>query len=238
MFLKDAICKMIRRKKQICKVYDASALRNYFDTFKETVETNPSWLIVIPEGVLHEISVAKSVDKLCRIIYDYITTNSKNSSNLIVEVAEDSIRSWSVDEQGIHVVEKYQKKGYDAELISCDKEQCFRAELKQVNCSLLPVNKQANLNKTVKTKGNIREVVKDKPNNFVNPQISLVSKFLNRERYLKVNRNLAIYDNRGKRRIGKDGYIKYENLDRIFYLDKEYVVTSIENNRIVIAPKV
>ena len=237
MFLKDVIGKILRRKKQICKVYDASALRNYFDTFKETVETNPEWLIVIPEGVLHEISVAKGVDKLCRIIYDYITTNSNNFPNLIVEVTEDSIRSWSVDEQGIRVVEKYQKKGYDAELISCDKEQCFRAELKQVNYSLLPVNKQTNLNKVEKPKIKIQEVLENKPNTFVNPQISLESKVLNRERYLKVNNYLAIYDNRGKRRIGKDGYIKYENLDRIFYLDKEYVVTKVEDNCIVIVPK-
>lgn len=239
MFLDDVIKRILKRKKTICKVYDTSAIRNYFEIFKEMVETKHEWLIVVPEGVLHEISVAKNIDRLCRIIYDYITTNCKLYPNFIVEVTEDSIRNWSVDEQVIHVVEKYQKKGYDAELISCDKEQCFRAELKKINCSLLPVTSAKNNSNMVNKVPQKHEkiTVSKERENFKTAQIVVELVILNKEKYLKVNKYLSIYDNRGKRRIGKDGYVKFETTDKFLCFEKEYVISKIENNRVIFIPK-
>lgn len=237
MILVNVINKIFRKQKKICKVCDASVLRNHFDTVKEMVETKLDWLIVIPEGVLHEISVAKYVDKLCRIIYNYLTINSKKYSNLVVEVAEDSIRSWSVDEQGIHVVEKYCKKGYDAELLSCDREQCFRAELKKVKYNLLPVAKDSKKLNVTKKKVKPLQIITENPKKFTVPQISIEYIVLNKEKYLKFNKNLSVYDSKGRRRIGKDGYIKFETTDKFYYFEKEYIIEKIENKKVFFMTK-
>lgn len=233
--------KIVRKQKTICKVYDTSAIRNYFGIFKEIVETKNDWLIVVPEGVLHEINVAKSVDKLCRIIYNYITTYSKEKSNLRVEVTEDNIRNWSVDEQVIHVVEKYQKKSCDAELVSCDKEQCFRAELKGIKCSLLPVvSKEFTAQKFKNNFSSIKGTTKfdEKKAQEISPsKISVPIIIINGDKYLNVNRYLAVYDKKGRRKIGKEGYLKFDPTDKFLCNDREYIISKLESNKVIFVPE-
>ncbi len=239
MFLDDVIKRILKRKKIICKVYDTSALRNYFDNFKKIVETKLDWQIIVPEGVLHEISQAKRTNKFCGMIYSYITNDQKNNTRLIIDVTQDLQRSWSVDEQVIYTARKYIKKGYDVELISCDKEECFRAELLKVKYNLLPVTSTRNNNNWVNKVPKKREkvVISKEQENFSLPQIVMECVVFNKMKYLKANKYLSIYDNKGKRRIGKDGYLKFETTDKFFCFEKEYVISKIENNRVIFIPK-
>lgn len=228
----DLIKKRLLKEKKVCKVYDTSAIRNHFEEFKEFVESNKEILVIVPEGVLHEISVAKRVNNLCRTIYNFITSVQAHNPYFVVEVTEDKIRNWSVDEQVIYVAEKYIKKKYDVELVSCDKEQCFRAELKKVKCNILPVNVPEcyNTNEGIKyRKSRIRKFEK---NPSILPEIKIEYIVLNKIKYLKLNSYLAVYDRTGKRKIAKDCYVSFEESDRVLYAGVEYEVSRVDDKEI------
>ena len=131
------ILSLFRRRDGQYEVWDTSALSNHFELFKQTLQQGKTTLI-IPEGVSHEISVGRRNNENCKEIYKFIEGNVRNP-RLHVDVATNEIRSWPVDEQVVYTVEKYYKKGYTVRLVTCDRDQSFKAKIKELDVELIPV---------------------------------------------------------------------------------------------------
>lgn len=236
MYFTNLIKRKLKIAKEFCVVYDTCALIHYFEEFKKKVKEHQVYVIV-PEGVLHEISVGRHKNDVCKVIYDYIKEARMLSSKLIVEVTDDKIRNWSVDEQVVYVASKYKKRGYDTTIISCDIDLCFRAELKNIKADLLLVPRNVNSSNNGKVNSkNLRKTIlfENVPDKFALPSISLTYVLKNNKKYILLKKYLAIYDKKGKRKIGKDGYIHFEDTDKIYFCDSEYKVVQIKNNQIII----
>lgn len=235
MYFTNLIKRKLKITKEFCEVYDTCALIHYFDDFKKKVKEHQIY-VVVPEGVLHEISVGRRKNEICKVIYDYIRKARTLSSKLIVEVTADKIRNWSVDEQVVYVACKYKRRGYDTTVVSCDMDLCFRAELKKVktDCLLVPRNVNSS-NSKVNNKSLKKPVSFERAiDKFALPSIILTYVLKNNKKYILLKKYLEIYDKKGRRKIGKDGYIHFEDTDKIYFCDSEYKVAQVKNNQIII----
>ena len=225
-------------------MWDTSALSNYFEHFKQKLQGNTT--IVIPEGVSHEISVGRKNNDNCKEIYKFLEGNIRNP-RLILAVTPDNIRSWAVDEQVIYTANRYYDMGYDTALITCDRDQSFRAKLKKLAVDLMPVVKA----KTEDTNNNTEnlasntahvpvvvpvEPIAPKEEKQIKEEIKFPAKTVGKQCLLKFDRKISVYDSKGKRKIPRNETIAVSLNDMVYYNNEAYIISKIQNN-LVIAKK-
>ncbi|MBR6689004.1 MAG: hypothetical protein IKL68_03195 [Clostridia bacterium] len=235
------IMNLFRRRTGQYEVWDTSALSNHFELFKKTLQEGLVTLI-IPEGVSHEISVGRRNNDNCKEIYKFIEGNIRNPM-LHVEVASDAIRSWAVDEQVVYTVEKYHKKGYTIRLITCDRDQSFKAKLKELNVELLSVSR-ARVAAYAQIDKHIRELASKQEDAPVivpvnteteqkNEDIELPARIVGKQCVLAFNKNVSVYDNRGRRKIPRPEGTVVANGDTVYYKDEKCVIKKICRDTVV-----
>lgn len=222
------------------QVWDTSALSNHFERFKQTLKEQ-NVIVVIPEGVSHEISVGRRNNEICKDIYRFIEGNIRNPK-LHVEVTPDSIRSWAVDEQVIYTASAYYNKGYEVKLITCDRDQCFRAKLKNIEAVLIPVARPKNECQTPKAEKIYAEVkaevvpeVVKKPNPVVSDDMELPARFTGKDCWLSYDKNLSVYDRKGKRKIARPEGVMVTRNDMVYYNDVPYIIKAFGNNSVCVS---
>lgn len=227
--------KRLFRKKKKYEVWDTSAISNHFEEFKQELRNNANKIIVVPEGVSHEISCGRKHNDICKDIYKFIEGNLRNP-RLIVEVTPNNVRSWEVDEQVIYIAELYSKRGYDVKFITCDRDQSLRARLKKLNTVLIPVVKTKNITPNVqKSIEHIPRVVPVNENKDLTfaydnkEEFELPTKKLGKQCIVNTSRFISVYDQRGKRKIPKDGAVIVTRDDLIYYKDRPYTIKTINN---------
>ena len=235
------ILSLFRGRNGQYEVWDTSALSNHFELFKQTLQQGIVTLI-IPEGVSHEISVGRRNNENCKEIYKFIEGNIRNPK-LHVEVSTDVIRSWAVDEQVVYTVEKYYNKGYTVKLITCDRDQSFKAKLKELNVELLSVSK-AKIAAYTKIDEHIRNLA-SKTNEapsvvpvagtqeLQNEEIELPAKMVGKQCLLAFDKHVSVYDNRGKRKISRPEGTVIARDDTIYYKDSKCVIKKICRDAVI-----
>lgn len=236
---------LFRRRAGKYEVWDTSALSNYFEDFKQKLQQD-NITIVIPEGVSHEISVGKKNNDNCKEIYKFLEGNIRNP-RLILAVTPDKIRSWEVDEQVIYTANMYYDMGYDTVLVTCDRDQSFRAKLKKLAVNLMPVVKA----KTEETNTNTEnlasntehvpvvvpvEPIAPKEEKQDDEEIKLAAKIVGKQCLLKFDRKISVYDSKGKRKIPRTEGVAVSLNDMVYYNNTAYIISKIQTN-LVIAKK-
>lgn len=217
------------------EVWDTSALSNHFELFKQTLQQGQT-IMIIPEGVSHEISVGRRNNENCKEIYRFLEGNIRNP-RLRVEVANDAIRSWAVDEQVVYTVEKYHKKGYTVRLISCDRDQSFKARLKELNVELLPVSRSKvaayqEIDEHIRglaSKQNEAPVIVpvSSEHEQSTEELELPSRMVGKQCVLQFDKHVSVYDNRGKRKISRPEGTVIARDDTVYYKNAKYVIKRI-----------
>lgn len=223
---------LFRRRTGQYEVWDTSALSNHFELFKKRLQEGNVTLI-IPEGVSHEISVGRRNNENCKAIYKFIEGNVRNPK-LHVEVAMDAIRSWAVDEQVVYTVEKYNKKRYTVRLVTCDRDQSFKAKLKELDVEFLSVSRarvaEIDEHKTaLVSKQNEMPVIVPVNNEQEqkNEDIELPARMVGKQCVLAFDKYLSVYDNRGKRKIARPEGTVIARDDTVYYKNAKYVIKRI-----------
>ncbi len=231
------IKRILRKHEGIFEVYDTSAAINYPNKLKETVEQDNNIIVVMPEGTVHELSLIRHRIENARIAYEYIKRTQSNK--LIKEVAADSTRAWTIDEQVIDIVYKYHKKGRVVRLVTCDQDQAYKAGLKKLTCVLLPGSRTTQTVRQLKETtpknafGTKSQLTSKQPQNItseIKDEINVPYKKIGKENYIDVNTRIAVYDNKGKRKIGKAELIKVLITDSFVYKNQNYRIIKIEDS--------
>jgi len=238
--------KRLFRKGKKYQIWDTSALSNHFEAFKNILKVQSDVTVVIPEGVSHEISVGRRNNENCKEIYKFIEGNVRNP-RLILAVTPDSIRSWEIDEQVIYTTQKYYDKGYTTTLITCDRDQSFRAKLKKLDVKLIPAkksksNEQLECEKEqpdVKVES-VPQVVpmtaQDKVAHEMvdeeKEEIDLPIRVVGKQCWLDFDKNVSVYDAKGKRKIFRQEGVTISNDDVIYYKETAYTIRSISKNTV------
>lgn len=235
------ILSMFRRRAGKYEVWDTSALSNHFELFKQTLQQGNVTLI-IPEGVSHEISVGRRNNENCKEIYKFIEGNVRNP-RLHVEVATNEIRGWFVDEQVVHTVEKYHKKGYTVRLVTCDRDQNFKAKLKELETELVPVARArvaayAEIDEHIRglaSKTNNAPVIVPVNNEVEekNKDIELPARMVGKQCVLAFDKHVCVYDTRGKRKIPRPEGTVVANGDTVYYKDVKCIIKKICRDTVV-----
>ena len=228
--------KSLFRKTKKYEGWDTSAISNHFEKFKKELRDDTK-VIVVPEGVSHEISCGRKHSDNCKEIYKFIEGNLRNPK-LVMEVTPDNVRSWAVDEQVVYIAEQYAKRGFDVKLVTCDRDQNLRATFKKLNTELIPVIKQKSTMQSVAKNIEHPPVVvpvnesknlmfKDYDNK---EEFELPSTIQGKQCILNTSKFISVYDPKGKRKIPKDGAVLVTRDDLIYYKDRPYTIKTINNS--------
>lgn len=218
----------------IYEVWDTSAVSVWLDKLKERITVDTNVKVVITEGVIHELSVGRHKYEKARNAYRYI--KQIESDNVIKEVTMDKIRAWTVDEQIIFTADTYHKKGRDVTLITCDQDQAFKAELRGLKVKLLEAVRPE-LEKQIVTPNYSRVVFvssSKEPPAKLGDEITLTCSKLGKEHYLDVKSGMVVYDNKGKRKIGRNKLVPITISDRVSYYNMDYFVKSISDRQVIL----
>lgn len=232
------IIKRVFRKGKHYQVWDTSALSNHFESFKNTLKSRENIKVVIPEGVSHEISVGRRNNDNCKEIYKFIEGNVRNP-RLIVAVTPDSTRSWAVDEQVIYTAQQYNERGYTTTLITCDRDQSFRAGLKGLETRLIPAKAGKTSFQKVIEQAEVETMLEPSPviDKQVEPEkneIVLKSRMVGKQLWINWDKNLSVYDAKGKRKIPRDESVQLSMHDTIYYKGVKYDIKKVASNEVTL----
>lgn len=233
-----AIAKLWRRvtkTSQRMEVWDTSAVSTWLDILRSKIESRDETKIVITEGVIHELSVGRHKFEKARNAYNYIY--NATSDKILKVVTEDKVRAWTVDEQIIYTASIYAKSGHNVVLVTCDKDQAFRAGLQGIKTKLLEGNREALKTVPVQPKPKIVATSGEKQQNMFGNEIKLECTKRGQRLYISVISGIEIYDNRGKRRIGKDKIVEIQPTDKVVYFGMQYKITSITDKQLILEKK-
>lgn len=229
--------RLLRMHKGRFEVWDTSALSNWLDKLKREIERKERITVIIPEGVIHELSVGRRNYERARLAYEYI--KNSDTERLRVDVTDDNKRAWTVDEQVVAVVEKYANKGYNVTLVTCDIDQAYKAKLKKLNVNLLKSYKEFDAkNPTENSKQNKTNSIKLGKPIIEIPQptdeISIPLIQIGKEKYISVKHRIEAYDNKGKRKIGKFEKIPILPTDSFKCQNYTYRIQAITNEKLIL----
>jgi len=226
------------------EIWDTSALSNYFELFKKKLQSDEKVKLVIPEGVSHEISVGRRNNEHCKEIYKFIEGNIRNP-RLIIELANDSTRGWTVDEQVIYVANRYCVNGYDATMVTCDRDQSLRARLHEINVIFMSAAKhkevKSDTTKATENDESKTPVVvpmdtvveqKETEQSNIKDEIKMPSRMVGKQCWLEFNKHASVYDARGKRKISRPEGTVVTYGDTIQYNNTYYIVRKISKNEV------
>ena len=226
---------MLRMHKGNYEVWDTSAISNWLEVFKSKIESGKT-TIILHEGVVHELSVGRRNHEICRKAYEYVISLK---SDMILKIAtRDATRSWTIDEQVVDAVAEYYKKGYNVTLVTCDKDQAYKAEIKGLKCRYLIVKKddviqKPEIDKLEKTlKKDEPKEVKEIKKTVAAPILEIPCIKLNKINYIDVKHRITVFDNRGKRKIGKNELIPILFSDTFEYMNHRYAIQALTDTSI------
>ena len=235
MKVKDKIVRFFRglnKNVPLIEVWDTSAVIKCLNEFQKSVDSEDNIKIVVTEGVFHELSVGRHKYEKARNAYKYILNNK--SEKLITVSTEDKIRAWTIDEQVVYVAVGYRKKGYDITLVTCDRDQAFKAELQGVKTRWIDINLVGK--KESYRKESTKVVFSSEGNDTfgkVGEEMKLAYTMQGKEMYVPLKRGMSVLDHRGRRKIGKDERVKIERTDTVRYYGVNYRIETIANSEIV-----
>lgn len=221
----------IHRNDRAVMVIDTCVISNFFEWFVNVVNSG-EFLIVVPQGVFREICTGRQKYEVCRRAYKFIE-KAKKDELLIVPVASDKIKSWVVDDQVVAEAERYFKKGHKTELVTCDYNMAsnaqdigvpvnlMRAPKNRLEDQLDKINAKRN-NKTEKQETGVLTKEETSDNELKLPCITK-----NKTTYISVKQGVAVYDVKGKRKVGRDNLIIVTSTDIFEYNQHNYMVKSI-----------
>ena len=212
------------------EVWDTSAISTWFDKFKEKINKQ-EFNILVPEGVSHELSMGRHNHEKCRIAYDFIQ-NAKKEGKLKVIVTKDKMRSWAIDEQVVATAYDYFKKGYNVSLITCDRDQANRATYRGMDVKCLNGTRIRKIPNAVNKHRFVETNVKTDINSDGKIKVECLRK--GKLLYINVNRGIAVYDSKGKRKIGRDNLIPVINSDVFVLRNCSYMIESAVDNYIIL----
>lgn len=226
---------LLKKNKGKYEIWDTSAVSVWLDRLIATLNSESKITVIIPEGVVHELSAGRRNYDRCKKAYEYITTCK--SSKLKIEVTEDSHRAWTIDEQIVATAEKYYKKGYKAVLITCDKDEAYKAGLKGIESEVLYTKKQGGKEKSQKILRTTQTVIKKEPKK--EPEIAVEGEnitipciVINKGKYINLIRGIEVYSPNGKRKIAKDNMLPVCLYDKVIFMDIEYTISQITDTYI------
>ena len=242
--------RLIRKDKGCFEVWDTSAISNWFELLTERVEAKGKNKIVLPEGVVQEISDGRKHYVSCRVRFDYIT--KLKSKNVVKYPTPSDIRLWKVDEQVVEIAYRYFKEGYEVKIVTCDRGMAYAAEIKGISVELLEGKSPEERVDDIDKKVNVTvPIIIKKPEvpsyKVVSPQKIIKEKNtpppeklfveytkVGKQMYISVSEKIEVYDNKGKRKIGKQEKIPITLLDKFIYKNNRYEVQSVNKEHIVL----
>jgi len=221
-----SIKRLFRYSKQQYYVYDTSYISRCFGRFVKEVEKGNA-KHVVTEGVAHELSAGRREHEICRKAYSYIN-GSNSPENLEVAVTPDSMHSWPVDDQVVAIAYEYFKKGYNVTLVTCDVDMANKAKYRGLKFELVPGSRN------VKSEIPNEEIRKKSQFNIASVEnkelLRVPCVVKGKTTYINVGQNVAVYDSKGKRRIGKERLIPVIITDTLNYKGVYYKILSLTDN--------
>lgn len=221
----------ITNTRECIEVWDTSAISTWLDLLVKKVNAGKTKIVIV-EGVIHELSVGRHKFEKARNAYFYVKDTKQE--NLLKLVTEDKIRTWSVDEQIVYVAEKYHKAGHDVKLVTCDQCQALRAEMKGLNIALLDGSRELPKGFEIKRSSKVVATSGENDINKFGSEIKLDCKKCGDGFYIPLISGMEVYDNRGKRRFGKENTLQILKTDKILYYNSEYIISEQTDNKIVL----
>ena len=222
------IRRLLKNQKNKIEIWDTSAIRAWFDRLMDALNVGSKEKVVIPEGVMHELSASRHNSITCREKYNFLS--SYTGGRLMIHVTDDKKRAWSVDEQVIAALQEYHNKGYNVTLVTCDRDQAYRARLKGLAVELLAGSKPAEDVKTILEEGENVTLKKD-----VAEQITIPCITKGDDSFISVKLGFAVYGNTGKRKIGKQNLIQIAKSDVLEHDERKYRISNMSNTCILLA---
>ena len=237
MDLLIGIRRRLKKQKDPIEVWDISAIRNWLDRMQSRLELGKT-VIVVPEIVIRQLSDSgKVVDVLA---YNYILSYSGDKLYYATTATEK--RDMSYNEQILSIQEDYYNKGYNVTLVTCNTIQSHMAEERKLGCLLFVGNKPNKNLQNEKTQKNQKKVEESSMSKVKNKQVCSVSpeqmevknKKIGKDNHILTRAGVEVYDNRGKRRIGKNSLVKVQLMERVVYDGTEYIVTAATSETVVL----
>lgn len=226
--------RMFRGRKQEFEVWDTSAISIWTDKFKSQLQSETSTVVVVPEIVFKQLSAGKHKFERARKAYEYILEYTGNKLRFAVVNKES--RKLSANEQVISVVEEYYNKGYNVTLVTCNHNQADMAEIKKYKVFLLAGNRKNKPNNDNQKVGNFNMAnnKKEVVGNLNEDEKRVKCKKIGKNTYIAMYPGVAVYDNRGKRRIGQNNKVMVSLFERVVLDDVEYMVKDITETRVIL----
>lgn len=233
---------LFRGRKQKFEVWDTSAISIWTDKLEAQLESEDNTVIVVPEVVMKQLSEGRHKFERARKAYKYLLDYT--GDKLRFAVANEKRRALPANEQVISIVGDYYNKGYDVTLVTCNHTQSLMAGLRKYNELLLAGNREsngANASKQQSTKNNqkagtlnMAKTRKEVDCNLNENEKQVKCKRIGKDTYIIAHPGVAVYDNRSKRRIGKNGRVMVRLLERVVWDDVEYMVKSITETHVIL----
>lgn len=226
---------MFRRHCGKIEVWDTSAIRTWFDKFVEHVNKD-GINVIVPEGVRHELSAKRHEIKECRDAYDFIA-KAKKDGKLTVYINKIYMYACVIDMQVVLIAYEYYRKGYNTTLVTCDCDMKDRAVDRSVPVELLhgnrnDVQQQVHIVNDVKPQQEFLEGAST--DQTVESQFDecegesvIPCELINKVPYVNT-RTVAVYDYRGKKKIGANSKVAVTEKDIILYRGDRYMLKDVK----------
>ena len=232
MDLVVGIKRLIKKNKEPIEVWDISAVRNWLERIQARLEAG-NVVIIIPEIVMRQLSESA---KPCEVnTYNYLLGYTGDKLNYAV--TDSDKRDLSYYEQIFSIFRNYYNQGYDVTLVTCDANQSHMAEQLKLSCMLFPGNKNKSEFQKNEQKVRNTKMSKTKTNCACDPNETekrLKNKKIGKDNHIVTRAGIEVYDNRGKRRIGKNSLVKVQLTERVVYDNVEYIVTTITDTDVIL----
>lgn len=227
--------KFFRRRDEVFEIWDTSALSTWSDIFMKNV-LSEKIRVIIAEGTNHEISNGRHNHKVCRTVYHFIR-KYKKVGLIEIDIPKNEMLSAPIDDQVVVAAYERYKKGFDITLVTCDVNQASKAEDRGVKVQLLKgvrdedeiSEKIDNHTSSVKTKNQAKLEIKETQSELVVPCITKSNKV-----YINVKQGIAVYDAKGKRKIGKENLIEVSKADSLVYKERKYSIEAVADTYIAL----
>lgn len=239
MSLLTHIKKLINGNRKV-QVWDTSAISNHYNAFIKTV-SDGKVEVIVPEGVLHELSEGRHQFAICKKAYEFIM---RNDDKIKIAITPEETRSWTIDEQVVYITGKKEKNGYDVSLVTSDRDQEYKAKLHGVKTKYKEVvvpSRDKKYNDKDSTEDIYKRPKTSKRDNFEETKkydfnLSCITKgkvhYVSLQQFVNKDVAFEVLDSKGKRKIGKENFIAILPEDKVKINDIKYKIAVMHENYI------
>lgn len=220
--------RFLNKDKNIYQVWATSAISNRWKTF--LIQTDKGVRIIVPKNVLEELRRGQKNHLVCKEAYNYIL----NNDNIIIYEKQKKFSNMDANSQAMYISKRYTKRGYNVELVTCNKAQAYLAKLNHVKVNLLVTYSEQTLTKTTnkkskKTGCNINHDKKENLICFTENGIEVNTYKINSKTCILAETRIEVYNKKGKRKIGKDNFLEVDMGDRFVYKGINYKFEKLQD---------